>query len=385
MSSFEIVVGRGRVSAPGLAKVDPSQLRDVIDIFVDGANVSARAPADRVYPVLRELAGAVLDLSAGTREKVVVPFHEAPYELVLERQGERALVTFYRGGNAPEVAIKDRPVELTALREAVSSAAANLCTRLWKDPNGDPRGEELLALCERTREGPVAPARPRPAGRSLVTVQSRSWSAAPAGAAVAFAFEAELPRVRRPDATLARADLHALLFAGRLVVHTPAQSTVFGRGYLFLRVERLLQACTHLAEAVEAGRATSVRLESDGFTVGLRREMDSTVLTLGTREMPVPLSVRGLSAEDVVEAAARLARELRRELAAVGEGKNLRVLELTRIARRAVSAVRGLRREKAVECGDPTPYRASVAREVPAERESLAGARRLGFVERWRL
>jgi outer membrane protein assembly factor BamB len=398
MSSFEIVVGRGRPSAPGLAKVDPSQLRDVIDIFVDGANVSARAPADRVYPVLRELAGAVLDLASGTRDKVVVPFHEAPYELVLERQGDRALVTFYRGGNAPEIAIKDRPVSLDLLREAVSSAALNLCARLWAHPESDPRGEELLALCERTRQGPVAPARTRSSPGSLVQVCSRTFTEAPAGTRLAFGFDAELQRggrsegteatdggVSHPPPTGCRSDLHALLFRGRLAVHAGGQRTVLSRGYLFLRVERLLQACAHLAEAHEAGRPTSVRLESDGLLVGLRLERDTAILTLGERDMPAPLCIRGLGAVEVVEAAARLARELRRELAAVGQGRNLRVGELVRTARRAASAVRGVQADEAVECGDPAPYRASVLREPSCEKDSLAGARRLGFVERWRV
>jgi len=385
MSSFEIVVGRGRPSAPGLAKVDAAQFRDVIDIFVDGANVSARAPADRVYPVLRELAGAVADLASGTRDKVVVPFHEAPYELVLERRGERAFVTFYRGGNAPEIAVKDRPVAFDALRDAVSSAAKNLCTRLWTDPGSDPRGEELLALCERTRLGTVTAVRERPAPRSALRVTSRHFDEAPEGAAVAFGFEAELSRARRPDAAAVRADLHALLFPGRLAVHAGGNRTLLSRGYLFLRVERLVQACAHLADAHEAGRPTSVRLESDGLLVGLRLERDTVVLTFGERDMPAPLCIRGLSPQVVVEAVARLARELRRELATVGEGKNLRVSELARTARGALAAVRGAQGDEAVECGDPAPYRASVVREPAKDGDSLAGARRLGFIERWRL
>lgn len=394
MSSFEIVVGRGRPSTPGLAKVDPAQLRDVIDIFVDGANVSARAPADRVYPLMRELAGAVLDLAAGTRDKVVVPFHEAPYELVLERQGERALVTFYRGGNAPEIAIKDRPVAFDVLRDAVSSAASNLCARLWAHPESDPRGEELLSLCERTRLGPLAPARVRPSPRAPVLVRSRTFVEAPAGTRLSFGFDAELPRAGRPEAadggallpsTGCRSDLHALLFRGRLAVHAGGHRTLLSRGYLFLRVERLLQACAHLAEAYEAGRPTSVRLESDGLLVGLKLERDTAILTLGERDMPAPLCIRGLGAVEVVEAAARLARELRRELAAVGQGRNLRVGELARTARRAASAVRSVEGDEAVECGDPGPYRASVLQGPSPDKDSLGGARRLGFVERWRV
>ena len=384
MSSIEIVVGRGRPSAPGPAKVDPSQFRDVIDIFVDGANVSARAPADRVYPVLRELASAVADLASGSRDKVVVPFHEAPYELVLERHGERALVTFYRGGNAPEVSVKDRPVALEDLRAAVSDAAEGLCARLWAGAPPDPRREELLALCARNRKGPLAPARVRPVG-SVVSVCSARFAEVPESTRLAFGFEAELPTVRRADGAAVRSDLHALLFRGRLTVHAAGRRTLLGRGYLFLRVERLVQACQHLAQASEAGRATSVRLESDGLLIGMRLERDEAVVTFSEPDMAAPLCLRGLTPAEVVQAVGRLARELRRVLAAAGEGRNLRVVELARAARRARGAVRGLGGEQALECDDPGPYRASATREPRPEAGNLGSARRLGFVERWRL
>ncbi|MBI2892233.1 MAG: PQQ-like beta-propeller repeat protein [Deltaproteobacteria bacterium] len=398
MASFEIVVGQhDRPLRPGAAKVDPARHRDVIDIFVDGANVSARAPADRVYPLIRELAGAVVDLANGNREKVVVPFHEAPYELVLERQGDHALVTFYRGGNAPEVSVKDRPVPLDELKRAVSSAAKNLCDRLWNDEIDDPRRAELLALSERTGD-PRFPSWPDGVSRldRLRRIRSRHFVDSPKAraededaAALAFGFEAQVPATRASATGGVRADLHSLLFRGRLSIHVGGSRTTFSEGYLFLRLERLVQACRHLAEASEAGRAMAVRLESDGFLIGVRLESDGRAsLSLSETAMPVPVVVRGSQPIEIVDAVASVTRELRRVLVAVGEGKNLRVRELTRSLTACRASLRSMAGECAVECSEAEAYRALAAGGMPRPDEtsgSLASARRLGFAEKWRL
>src|ERR1700722_3687050 len=72
--------------------------REVLDVFVDGANVTARVRETHGAFVLRDLAMAVVDLARRPSGKATVRFYDEPWELCVERFGSAACLSVYRTG-----------------------------------------------------------------------------------------------------------------------------------------------------------------------------------------------------------------------------------------------------------------------------------------------
>ena len=84
--------------------------RDLLEVFVDGANVTSRVHETHGVFVLRDLALALTDLGRGTRAKAAVRFYDEPWEMCIERFGAIACVSVYRTGADPQVTVYDRGV-----------------------------------------------------------------------------------------------------------------------------------------------------------------------------------------------------------------------------------------------------------------------------------
>src|SRR5262249_49834518 len=63
---------------------------EVLDLFVQGGNVTARVTEKHASCVLRDLAYALAGLSRVTRGKRIVHFYEDAWELCVERLGNAA-------------------------------------------------------------------------------------------------------------------------------------------------------------------------------------------------------------------------------------------------------------------------------------------------------
>ena len=96
--------------APGGARVRPNE---VLDLFIHGANVTARVAERHASCVLRDLAWALTDLIRAARGKRIVRFYEDAWELCVERLANSATLSVYRGGNEPTVLVYDRAVKTT--------------------------------------------------------------------------------------------------------------------------------------------------------------------------------------------------------------------------------------------------------------------------------
>src|SRR5450755_1456651 len=73
--------------------------REVLDVFLDGANVTARVADRQAACVLRDLAAALVELAKRPHGKSIVRFYEDAWELCVERFGSVAALSVYRTGN----------------------------------------------------------------------------------------------------------------------------------------------------------------------------------------------------------------------------------------------------------------------------------------------
>src|SRR5258708_24997858 len=141
MTALQIVKG------PPTLEPTPASDHDVtpsLDLLIDGVNVTARVPDADAVPLLRDLVRATVDLaSLRSRKKAVRCYSaEGPWELGLERAGDRVLLSLFRGGTFPEVAIFDRAVDLPTFIDTLLSSLHPLAGR----PPNDALSVELESM-----------------------------------------------------------------------------------------------------------------------------------------------------------------------------------------------------------------------------------------------
>src|SRR5215471_94646 len=107
-------------------------LLDTIDLLVEGTNLTARVAEVELCPLLYDLGAAFsqLALAKATRRSIRCFGSDGSWEIGLERAGEQVLVSLFRSGPDPEVAVFEREVALTSLIEATLGAMA----RTQSDP-----------------------------------------------------------------------------------------------------------------------------------------------------------------------------------------------------------------------------------------------------------
>src|ERR1017187_6542318 len=125
MSAIHVVVRSG-VEQSGPQR--PTPLYGLFDVVVDGINVTARIGENQALLLLADLGAAIADLRSGHRSRVVLQLY-APseaWELGLEADSGDALLTIFKAGNCPEVAVHERRIALEKLRQGVLDAIADV-------------------------------------------------------------------------------------------------------------------------------------------------------------------------------------------------------------------------------------------------------------------
>ena len=396
--------------------------REVLDIFIGGANVTARVKSAQASCVLRDLGAAIADLSRKPRGKAIVRFYDDPWEMCVERFGAACALSVYRSGSDPFVPVYDR---IVSFREVVESTRDAIELVLSTGTPPRPVGFELEAAACALRAITEATSPPFtslddgvPAPAPVVIEIDRD---AP------LSFGAELALRTGPegdtDPSVERADLHALLFPGRLRAEIRGRVVELSDGHPFLFAEGILDMSRRALDAWERGVPYHVRRVTGGVLAGVRvTEGGQLALTLGaapdgsppssTREATGPVLVRAppssrseaeqpsrrlctfpaLSVTDVVEAALAFGRSLVRALLRRDRSQctNLRLSAFRRQLRDTSEALRELsRRDEKI---NPTPelYRAFVAGLGAAAATPRIGASpmrastRLRYAARWR-
>jgi outer membrane protein assembly factor BamB len=378
--------------------------RDVLDIFIDGANVTARVRETHGAFVLRDLALALVDLSHRPRAKATIRFYDEPWELCVERFGATACLSVYRSGPAPLVVVYDRAVAF----DDVVAAARDAIDRLVRSGNaratGGARMDLLSAAAQLQTIAPTFPCNdirvPEP---TPVVIEPDGDAPVSFGAEFGMREGALLPelgasrRLNRSETAVGfdsveRADMHALLFRGRVRAEIRGHTVDLGECHPLLVAETLVDVARRAFEAWERGLPLTFRTDTTGVLVGVQVTPDGKVaLTLGAAQTKARRAVHtfpALGVADMLEGALAFGRSLARAILRRdrAQSRNLRLSALRRALRDSTEALREASQIDSKVNAAPEPYRAYA--------ETLGGARRaaaaplpptrLRYLPRWR-
>ncbi len=373
MRAFEIFVAENRSTN--------NPAREVLDVFVNGANVTARtAGRGSAIGVLGNLARAIATLSCAPRGKALVRFHDEPWELCIERLGGLASLSVYRAGAQPEVAVYDARVPFADVvdgaRDAVRSALASAGAMHTFDLR---EAETRLGECDVSRGEPPAPdSEPVPVSVELEPDMP-----------IAFAADFAL-RESGEDASgavIERTDLHGLLFRGRVRAIVRGRAIELGdaqSAFPFLFAERLLSVMQRVQGAFEQGRPLHVRETAGNVRFGVRLGSSGDVaLVLADYTFP------SLAVSDAVFAALAFGRALARAITRrdKAQSHNLRLVAFRRALRETQDHLQEACRTDSKTNPRPEAYRAYASSRAldltPAATPRSLGTR-LRYTSRWR-
>lgn len=378
-------------TGPQLVRRDKRRpVHELLDVFVDGANVTARVRETHGAFVLRDLALALVDLSRRPCGKSTVHFYDEPWEICVERFGTTACLSVYRAGPDPLVAVHDRAVPFDDVVGSVRDAVERLLDESDSRGSTQTARLELLSACEQLRGLPRASIHddvPIPSPVSVVVEPERD-------AALSFGAEFSMREgapLTGENESVERADLHALLFRGRVRAEVRGRSVDLGECYPMLVAERLVELASRACDAWERGLPLHARGEAAGVLIGVRLTSDGELaLSLGSAQGGPRRAVHtfpAMGVTDVLEASLGFGRSLvrailRRDRA---QGSNLRLAALRRALRDATEALREASQTDSKVNPTPEPYRAFAAAldENRAGRSSPPVAR-LRYQSRWR-
>lgn len=336
--------------------------------------------------LLRDLAFALRELCAGSRQRAVVPTEAAApsstqrlrkgavWELGLERDADRLLVSLFRQGTDPEVSQVERGLRLDQARDDVLEAIGDF-------PVAD-RGlalarEALLAV------GPLGGARGKSAWRKRVHIESTRRSK------LVLRADVELRRpMQAAPSEVARADLHALLFLGDLTLEVGSSHRTLRRVHVFLVAELLAQLAREALEAQAGRRGMLRRVSVAGTRCGVLLDADGDVaVTLEHGEQMLRMAAVSCTdfARSVVSFCRRLAKQVM--VADRGQKSNLRLTTFRREVRGLVERLRGSSDLTSQLNGSPESYRAFAetdSRKPPSVAPRAHSAGKLRFTESWR-
>jgi len=377
--------------------------RDVLDIFIDGANVTARVRETHGAFVLRDLALALVELARRPRAKATVRFYDEPWELCIERFGAAACLSVYRSGPSPLVAVYDRAVPF----DDVVAAAREAVDRLVRSGRGAAAGARMELVSAAAQLEAIAPAvlcddvgLPEP---TPVVIEPDADAQLAFGAEFGMREGASLPEAgagrqldrsdaRAPFEAVERADLHALLFRGRVRAEIRGRTVDLGECHPMLVAETLVDLARRAFDAWERGLPLTSRSDATGVLLGVQVTTDGKLaLTLGAANSSPRRTVHtfpALAVVDLLDAALAFGRSLTRAVLRRdrGQSHNLRLSALRRAVRESTEALREARRADSKVNLAPEPYRAYAA-TLDATRsvtDAPLPATRLRYASRWR-
>lgn len=384
---------------------------EVLDLFIHGANVTARVSERHASCVLRDLATALTELMPEPRGKRIVRFYDDAWELCVERVGRGATLSVYRGGAEPTVLVYDRAVVWNEMCASVLDAIDATVARTTS-PTASPGITKELELVRAALSGAATTDEDVPLSVAPSVVVDFDPNAP-------LSFGVEFP-MRQSDVApnaergIERADLHALLVRGPMRAEVRGRSVDLGEGYPFLFAERLLDLSRRALDAWERGQPFYTRIDAGGVMLGLRSNADEnpraalTLIPGGENRLelvgPVhlaegpPSSGRSrdegsritfpeLSLFDVVEGALAFGKSLVRAIVRRdrAQGSNLRLSAFRRDLRATEGALRDVRRQDSRINPAPESYRAFAESRRPAADEGppLSASARLRYAQRW--
>jgi outer membrane protein assembly factor BamB len=380
MTAIDVVVRARPGESPATLPDALAPLRRLLDVFVDGVNLTARPGGVSPGELLCDLARALAQLNRGKRNRVNFPVYaeDEVWEIGLEADGEHALISVYRTGPSPRVAVFDRSVPLAELTAEIARALEH------------PELQTAAPSVSATRRslGPPYPSYAHPAlERRLASITAR------AAGGVAFSAELELKRrrVASPEPPgLERADVHSLLASGRFAFAARSRCLELDSVQVFLLSERLLALAEDVFEAWHSERALFRRVELDGVQLSVRRGPGQCPLSFSMTRPASHAGQEGTTLPEVpprgfVLAAARLALQLAEEMKRLDpeQQRNLRLRALAQNAQRILDTVSEVSSDDSLQNPEPDSYRSFGLPRPSSERGLWEHGAKMRFSPRW--
>jgi outer membrane protein assembly factor BamB len=108
------------------------EIYDVVDLVVEGSNLTADIAHESVFGLLSQLLEELNLLLGGQKTKTIIEFHCEPWELVLVFRGDRLGLSFYSLGHQPVLRAHDQDVQLSAFVTVVARSAEAVLTDLLR-------------------------------------------------------------------------------------------------------------------------------------------------------------------------------------------------------------------------------------------------------------
>jgi PQQ-like domain len=382
MSAIQVVVRPRPETAPTTAL---APLYGLFDVIVDGVNITARLGEGQALALLSDLAHSVSSLARGKRDRETLQLYtdDEAWEIGLEADGADVLVSVFRSGPTPQVAVHERRVELLELRRAILAALEEAPLR-----NAPVGIVASLGSARRLLDTPYPSFGRRPLTRELVTVAPRAVGG------LSFSGSANLRCAGATgnggvNAELERADLHSLLVRGAFSLSCRNRTVSLGEACLFLLAERLVMLGDDVFDAWRAQRAVFRRASVDGVQLSVRRGPGDGPVTLGVRARDAAeseqLSFPELDARTFVSAATRFALGLAEAFGAQdpGQARNLRLKALIGAATTLSESLADSIADDSLQNPEPESYRSFGLPRARAERGMWDSGSKMRFLPRW--
>ena len=380
MSAIQVVVRPRPETAPTTAL---APLYGLFDVIVDGVNITARLGEGQALALLSDLGTAVSSLARGKRDRETLQLYtdDEAWEIGLEADGGDVLVSVFRSGPSPQVAVHERRVELLELRRAILAALAEAPVR-----QAPPAIVAALGSARRLLDTPWPSFGRRPLTREHASIAPRALGG------LTFSATASLRCTSGPgthSAEMERADLHSLLGRGAFGLVCRNRTVGLGEACLFLLAERLVMLGDDVFDAWRAQRAVFRRASVDGVHLSVRRGPGDGPVTLSVRARDAAeheqLSFPELDARTFVGAAARFALALAEAYRShdSGQARNLRLKALVRAATTLSESLADSIADDSLQNPEPESYRSFGLPRARVERGMWGSGGKMRFLPRW--
>jgi outer membrane protein assembly factor BamB len=380
MSAIQVVVRPRPETAPSSAL---APLYGLFDVIVDGVNITARLGEGQALALLADLGSAVSSLARGKRDRETLQLYtdDEAWEIGLEADGADVLVSVFRSGASPQVAVHDRRVELLELRRAILAALTEAPLR-----QAPPAIVASLASARRLLDTPWPSFGRRPLTREATTISPRALGG------LTFSATANLRCATvgsGHNSELERADLHSLLGRGSFGLVCRNRTVGLGEACLFLLAERLVMLGDDVFDAWRAQRAVFRRASVDGVQLSVRRGPGDGPVTLSVRARDAAeseqLSFPELDARTFAGAATRFAMSLAEAYRShdPNQARNLRLKALVRAATTLSDSLADSIADDSLQNPEPESYRSFGLPRARAERGMWEAGGKMRFLPRW--
>lgn len=258
MSFVEIIVGHQwqddaryidslHPRRPAESTLDVLELRDIIDIVIDGTNLTASIPEEAIFGIVGNILSGLVELTAGRSPKTIVEFYHEPWELVMVPDGSSLLLSVYSIDRRRRVVARDLKIDARTFIDAACAAGEQMLTDLFcvcDHLSAEGRMREFsrsLTTLKRAARTPMAePIKSGQAGRQRVGATSTAG-----GLTLEYSFDAD-DRGLRTYRGAHDFDLHALLTSGSLEAEFEGKRIVLCQSFPALAVASLLDRTRQL-------------------------------------------------------------------------------------------------------------------------------------------